>query len=144
MVQGRALAQMPGHLDLGVVDLIPGGVVAHGLERYRRTAQQIGGYLGCDLFVGDQVVHGLDLPLRRLRLPQQHGRLMAEGLFHLGWLVGEDKAIGEYRHPWMLQCQACVKVRRQRQYVKRGGRTTCTASISLLRRHGVGGALPEG
>ncbi|MGY3678356.1 hypothetical protein ACVWXU_001979 [Streptomyces sp. TE33382] len=61
------LAQLTGLLDLRVIDLVPGGLVRHGLEGNVRTAQQLGGHLRGNLFVGDQVVHGLDLLLRLLQ-----------------------------------------------------------------------------
>nr|WP_157868994.1 hypothetical protein [Streptomyces atriruber] len=60
------LAQQAGLLDLRVIYLVPGGVAGHGLERHRWTPQKIGRHLRGSLLVGDQVVHGLDLLLRRL------------------------------------------------------------------------------
>lgn len=35
---------------------------------------------------------------------------------------GDEKPINEYRHPWMPHCQTCMKLRRQDQYRKKGGR----------------------
>jgi hypothetical protein len=49
---------------------------------------------------------------------------------------GEDKAIGDYRHPWMTQCRACMKARRRRQYEQQGGKDYVYAQL-LATRYGM-------
>lgn len=34
----------------------------------------------------------------------------------------EDQPIGNFRHPWMPECRACMKKLRQRQYERQGGK----------------------
>jgi hypothetical protein len=49
---------------------------------------------------------------------------------------GEVKPIERYRHSWMLNCQDCMKKRRQRQYAMQGGKEYTYAQF-LDRRYGL-------
>jgi hypothetical protein len=48
----------------------------------------------------------------------------------------EDKAIGDYRHPWMKHCQTCMKEQRRKQYEKQGGKDYVYAQL-LSNRYGM-------
>lgn len=49
---------------------------------------------------------------------------------------GEDKPIGEYRNPGMLNCQECMRERRRRQYERQGGKDYVYAQL-LATRYGM-------
>jgi hypothetical protein len=59
----EVLAGLPAPLDLGVIDLVAGGVVAHRLERDLGPTQQTGGHLGGDVLVPGELLHHPDLVL---------------------------------------------------------------------------------
>jgi hypothetical protein len=59
----EVLAGLLAAFDLGSVDLVAGGVVAHRLERDVRAPQQTGGHLGRDALVPGQFLDDPDLVL---------------------------------------------------------------------------------
>lgn len=80
----EVLTGLLASFDLGAIDLVAGGVVAHRLERNVRPAQETGGHLGGDGLVPGQFLDDLHL-VGRLTLLVLAGSVFGFGHWLLPW-----------------------------------------------------------